>query len=351
MFTHLRRRLRLHLLVALVVSTCLYFSFVYPSLHVPIRIYKAWHGSHRRLVVFGDSFSDTGIYQADPPGDDLALVRDPDEGKRWTEVLCDEILCDSLENYARSWPAPDGHIRHGAVIHNDLYKDAAIQSNITTISSEQMLPDLGIQVKQWIKHEENRSYQELDVEEELVFTVFFGTWDVWQYAMLNREEAQSAILTSLNHLFAQLDIVVEHASVQPRFVLPGLWDLSFAPRFRDGLTLKEKTALASEEGHKMVYLIKFWNMELIKRASAWKNAHLFVPNLDAWIVDKIRWQQLFTLGITDSIGVGVGLPEFEDVSHPCLTGSHWESDETNDAFVEETDIVHPCDRPDQYLFW
>lgn len=271
MLVHLRRKPRVHLLIALVVSTCLYFSWVYPSLHVPIRIYKAWHGSQRRIVVFGDSFSDTGTYAIDAPDDDLAPIRDPDEGKRWTEVLCDEIVCDSLENFARSWPYPEGDARFGAVIHNDMYRSATFKANVTYLTDEQLLPDLGLQVQQWIKYEQNRRYRDAEEEDEIVFAVFFGMWDVWQYALLGHNDAQTAVSTSIDWLFRQLDIIAEHSPSPPRFVVPGLWDLTFTPRFRHSLTMQEKAAFFSREGHKVVYMVKFWNLELIKRARTWQN--------------------------------------------------------------------------------
>jgi hypothetical protein len=333
------------------VSTCLYFSWVYPSLHVPIRIYKAWHGSQRRIIVFGDSFSDTGTYAIYPPDVDLIPIRDPDEGKRWTEVLCDEIVCDSLENFARSWPYPEGNPRFGAVIHNDLYRGATLEANVTYLTDEQLLPDLGLQVQQWIKCEQKRNYHDAEEDDEIVFTVFFGSWDVWQFALLNRENAQAAITESINWLFNQLDIIAAHSPSQARFVVPEVWDMTFTPRFRRSLTSQERAAFLSQEGHKLVWMIKFWNLELIQRARTWENGEIYVPDTDGWLVQKIRHQQLFNLGITNSTGVGVGAPEFVDVSNPCLRASHIPPNETSDSSADETVVIHPCEAPEKYLFW
>lgn len=351
MLIHLRQRPRVHLLIALVVSTFLYFSWVYPSLHVPTRIYKAWHGKQRRIVVFGDSFSDTGTYPIDPPDEDLAPIRDPDEGKRWTEVLCDEMVCDSLENFARSWPYPEGTPRFGAVIHNDLFRTAAIKSNITDLTDDRLLPDLGVQVHQWIKYEKKRPYYDQEEEDEIAYVISFGMWDVWQYAMLPREDAEAAMNLSISSLFDQLNIIAAHSPTSARFVVPSLWDLTFTPRFRNKLTAQEKAAFFHEEGYKLVSMVKLWNVELLQRAKMWKNGVLYVPDMDTWVVEKIRHQQLFNLGIKDAAGIGKGVPDFADVSHPCLRPSRALPDGSSDSSAVETVVIHPCDKPKQYLFW
>jgi hypothetical protein len=87
---HLRLLTRVHAIAVFVVCSLLYFAWIYPSLHVKSRIAKAWTGSSRRLIVFGDSFSDTGLYVV-PLAEDLRHIRDAAEGQRWTEVLCEEV--------------------------------------------------------------------------------------------------------------------------------------------------------------------------------------------------------------------------------------------------------------------
>ena len=47
-----------------------------------------WDQSPRRLIVFGDSWSDNGQYPIDPPPKELMPVRDEARGKVWTEWLC-----------------------------------------------------------------------------------------------------------------------------------------------------------------------------------------------------------------------------------------------------------------------
>jgi hypothetical protein len=96
---HLRLLTRVHAIAAFVICSLLYFAWIYPSLHVTSRIAKAWTGSSRRIIVFGDSFSDTGSYVV-PISEELRHSRDPAEGKKWTEILCEEVCEDSFPQFA-----------------------------------------------------------------------------------------------------------------------------------------------------------------------------------------------------------------------------------------------------------
>jgi hypothetical protein len=88
---HRRLLKKIHVVVTLGIASLLYFSWIYPTLHVKSRLVKAWAGSSRRIVVFGDSFSDTGVYLIDPPKEDQKPIRDSAAGQRWTETLCEEV--------------------------------------------------------------------------------------------------------------------------------------------------------------------------------------------------------------------------------------------------------------------
>ena len=47
-----------------------------------------WDNKPRRLIVFGDSWSDNGQYPVDPPSKDQMPSREEARGKVWTEWLC-----------------------------------------------------------------------------------------------------------------------------------------------------------------------------------------------------------------------------------------------------------------------
>lgn len=51
-----------------------------------------WNDSPRRLIIFGDSWSDNGQYPIDPPAKELMPVRDEARGKVWTEWLCAAVF-------------------------------------------------------------------------------------------------------------------------------------------------------------------------------------------------------------------------------------------------------------------
>ena len=51
-----------------------------------------WDESPRRLIVFGDSWSDNGRYPIDPPPKELMPERDEARGKVWTEWLCAAVI-------------------------------------------------------------------------------------------------------------------------------------------------------------------------------------------------------------------------------------------------------------------
>lgn len=86
---HLRFLTRLQAVAAIFIFGLIaYSTWIYPSLSVRTRLSKVLKGSQTKLVVFGDSFSDTGSHFGDVKA---SFQRDDAEGQRWTEVLCKEV--------------------------------------------------------------------------------------------------------------------------------------------------------------------------------------------------------------------------------------------------------------------
>lgn len=52
-----------------------------------------WDKSPRRLIVFGDSWSDNDQYPIDPPPKDQLPTREEAQGKVWTEWLSSAVWC------------------------------------------------------------------------------------------------------------------------------------------------------------------------------------------------------------------------------------------------------------------
>lgn len=58
--------------------------------------HSSWNDAPRRLIVFGDSWSDNGLYPVDPPSQGQDLIRDEARGKAWTDWVC--LLVDKVSN-------------------------------------------------------------------------------------------------------------------------------------------------------------------------------------------------------------------------------------------------------------
>ena len=62
-----------------------------PGISVNTEIKLHWNDSPRRLIVFGDSWSDNGQYPINPPPREQAPTRDDAQGKIWTDWLCSSV--------------------------------------------------------------------------------------------------------------------------------------------------------------------------------------------------------------------------------------------------------------------
>ncbi|KAE9965142.1 hypothetical protein BLS_000865 [Venturia inaequalis] len=331
------RLIKVYFIAALGIASILYLSWIYPTLHVKTHLVKTWAGTSRRIVVFGDSFSDTGIYLIDPPKEDDTPIRDPAAGQRWTETLCEEFVCDGIHNFARSTKDPEATYSGGAVIDNDIYVKTTQNDSVLL----GLLPDLKAQVQHWLRWEERRAVEAADdeSEEETIFAISFGFYDIFQYAILDLGDAQNAITQSMHVLFQQLDIIAEHSSSAPQVLISGLWDVTFAPHFQS-LSLSENNTLPQFGGaqHKMIYLVEYWNSALIQTSMTWSKGDVFYLNWQNWVMDQIRTTQLHDLNIVDSSGNGKETVVFDDVTSPCLLRS-------------SADNSIACARPERNLFW
>lgn len=73
-----------------------YLAWVLPTLGVKNEVRNAWSKSPRRLIVFGDSWSDNGHYPIAPPSKEMSPTIEPAQGKVWTEWLCAAVCCARL---------------------------------------------------------------------------------------------------------------------------------------------------------------------------------------------------------------------------------------------------------------
>lgn len=82
---------RCSVIIALAVTLILYLGWVIPSTRQYTQWQKSWSGSVRRIVTFGDSWSDTGRYILNGPPPGYEPIRHPAGGPVWPEALCQEV--------------------------------------------------------------------------------------------------------------------------------------------------------------------------------------------------------------------------------------------------------------------
>lgn len=82
--------------IAVCVCSILYLAWYLPSINVRHGWKSAWSAAPRRLIVFGDSWSDNGKYPIDSPQKRLLPVKEEVQGLVWTEWLCLAVGDDRL---------------------------------------------------------------------------------------------------------------------------------------------------------------------------------------------------------------------------------------------------------------
>ncbi|KAL6711355.1 hypothetical protein ACN47E_005886 [Coniothyrium glycines] len=335
---------RLHLCAAASILMVLYLTWMLHSTSFETSVSGFWKASKHRIVVFGDDWSDTGTYRTSSPSQSAAASRDVDRGEIWVETLCQKLGCDRIDNFARSRLANIENSDFGPVVDmnvHELAKHGESIGNTTTFF------DFKTQVRQFLSYNKspaNIAQRLSRVDERITFTVFFGLWDILEYAKLEIQPAMSAIEYSIAQLFSCLDTLAEKTATPVRVVIPSMIDVTFLPWFQSfKLDTQEHFA---ELQHQVVFLRAYWNTLLREAASEWKNGVVFMPDPNMIIVEQVRISQLFARKISDASGVGQQAPLFEEVNEPCLV---LQQD------VRMTDmqaaVVEKCADPTQYLFW
>ncbi|KAF2994056.1 hypothetical protein E8E13_001725 [Curvularia kusanoi] len=311
--------------------------------HLGHSIHEAWEGSAHRVVNFGDDWSDTGRYRVSPPPKVNAVTRDPARGDIWTEVLCKELGCDFIDNFARSLPPQAAAASFGSLVDSDIHVQAFPDEDNSTF---QTLFDFKTQVHQFLDYEKQKYRvgvpQRLrQVDAWSVFTVSVGLWDLVEYATLETELALEAIDKSIEGLFENLNLLARHVATPMKVVVPKLVDVTFLPRFQSMKdTNKEHFA---EDQHQLVFLWTYWNSALFRTASKWQNGEIYMPNPNNLILDQVRAKQLYSANTSDAFGAGKQVPLFDYVTEPCS-----KSMEADSANILQAAGVARCSK---HLFW
>ncbi|KAK7548628.1 hypothetical protein IWX49DRAFT_589701 [Phyllosticta citricarpa] len=332
---------RCSVIIALAVTIILYLGWVIPSTRQYTQFQKSWSGSVRRIVTFGDSWSDTGRYILNGPPPGYEPIRHPASGPVWPEALCQEILCDSIDNYARSLPPQVTQYYTdtvGAVLDNAVFQNATASHNFTDFA----LRDLQQQVRDFVKMEgAKRMWPIQPPKEWTLFTVWFGVNDIFHYSKLERDVAKFAINKSIDHLFRQLNIIHEWMRGPILVVLPKAVNVTHLPRFN-----METIDEVDTTRHRMaIDMASYWNYKLESRARNWMGGHVFLVESDKFMETQVRAKQMY-----GPPSVRKRALDFRDVSTACRTLVYPQSQD-EDSVQELGVLEQVCEDPGQHLFW
>lgn len=262
----------------------------------------------------------------------------------WVETLCKELVCDTIDDFARSLSSGLDAASIGSLVDSDVYAQAAAGKSSGDIVASF---DFKTQVQQFLTYDKGSRYvpeRLRRVDEWTLFTIFFGLWDLLEYATLQKEFAMRAIENSIAQLFQDLDLLAEHAKGPVNVILPRMIDVTFLPHFQSRRNAtKEHFA---EHQHHLVFLWAYWNNVLFRSATQWENGNIFMPDPNSLLMDQIMVKQLHSRHISDASGIGKQAPLFEHVEQPCLA-----STSGNTAADLQAATMEKCLDPAQHLFW
>ena len=205
------------------------------------------------------------------------------------------------------------------------------------------LADLKTQVQQWLKFEKQQ-YDNSRVKglerNGTVFTMWFSLWDLWYYSEKTIDEAEVAVLKTLDTLFEQLDLIAENWPSEMKIIIPEAIDTTFLPGWFSLRTGPRGTDPHGECQRNAVLLVEQWNRALDMRATRWTGGSMYIYNTNEWLLDQVREQQLYTSHLSDANGMGSSQPSWDNVRSGCVEVS-------NDV----GESVSRCTNPNTYLFW
>lgn len=275
----------------------------------------------RRLVVFGDSWSDSNA----------AAI----QGSVWTDHLCSELSCE-LDNFAQTAKSIRGNYI-GSVVDNAELSSARILFGLY----RSPVADFKRQAKQWL-NAESETLQDFSDDairhrqNHTIFVVSFGVWDIWDLVGQDYKKATASADRSIEVLMGQLDMLSEGWDTNDfKVILTLTPDVTFLPAFKP-------TAKKYPEQYKdAVKLAQYWNDKLRAAAKQWKFGTIHLFDTNEFMVGLIRDQQLAEVGVEDKDDGQEDDALWENVHDPCVT--------TRQQWV--TTSEEECRNPEKYLFW
>ena len=216
-------------------------------------------------------------------------------------------------------------------VDNTLHND-----NVPTTSAPtQRQADFATQFQQWRQIEEAQmpGREKQSQDGHAIFVINFGLWDIWSLAYRSKRDAAFVVNASIDSIFQALDSLADERqnSTDLRVMLTLAPDVTFLPGY----------AKSNVEQRHAVALMDYWNTELSDRAEGWGRGEIYLYDVNTFMLDHIRAQQMHSMGFTDSTGLGTDLPAFNDVTNSCMRGS-----------VHELGTAEfECNRPNDFLFW
>ncbi|KAH0287710.1 hypothetical protein M436DRAFT_51542 [Aureobasidium namibiae CBS 147.97] len=334
---------RLNVVVLLAILALLFVAWNLPSYHPITRARKVWRRETTEIIVFGDSWS-TNRLELPTPSSPA-----PSNKKLWVDSLCSEIVCDRIYDLAQSLPSRPSH-RRGPVIDNDIYANLTHSMNVTADVEE--IGDFGHQVDAYLVQDDARWQDDGDQEglrtTTMIFTVFFGVWELWDFVGLPQDAVLPAVIDCIASMFAQLDRLVQAKSVsslRPTIIIPKIPDPSFFPRWISRRTSASGTDKYGQLQRNAVILTDLWNSVLQKQVESWNNAHVVTPDFHAWMLEQMREPEIDETGLAVISKIKAGA-RFTELTQPCV---NYTAPFGGDGI--ETRPFTVCDDPSHFLFW
>ncbi|KAJ0426405.1 hypothetical protein BJY00DRAFT_84793 [Aspergillus carlsbadensis] len=288
----------------------------------PIVDFQATTSFDRRLVVFGDTWSDNNAKEA------LG-------GSVWTDHLCSSFSCHH-ENLAQTAKSLRGNYI-GSVVDNE-----ELSSTFLSLYKSP-LADFKAQVQQWVATETKVVLQLDDVavhsrRNRTIVVVSFGVWDLWNLIEKDYDTASKSIDRSIEVIMEQFDLLSETWGRDDlKVILTLAPDVTFLPAFRP---LGDKHVSQHKD---TVKLVQRWNGRLQDAAQQWGKGAIYLFDTESFLTDLIRDRQLYAAGLEEANGLGKNQdPGWENVESACV--------ESSPQWVVTSESKR-CKSPEKYLFW
>ncbi|GCB23609.1 hypothetical protein AAWM_06494 [Aspergillus awamori] len=321
---------KFHAVCALAVCSILLSASFLASQHYYRRVvltkeptsdFHATASFDRRLVVFGDSWSDNNAAEL--------------QGSVWTDWLCNSFSCHH-ENLAETAKSLRGNYI-GSVVDN-----TELSGSLLNLYKSP-LADLKAQVANWIAAE-TEATRGMDAtaigmrQNRTIVVVSFGVWDLWNVMAKTYEDASHAVDRNIKVIMEELNLLAETwGSNDLKIILTLAPDVTFLPAYR------AQGAPQITKHKDAVRIADYWNGELRNNAEDWSNGTIYLFDTNSFLADQIRDWQLFAAGIEEENGLGRNEdPGWENVEDACVQSSQqW----------MVTSGAQQCDRPEKFLFW